>query len=224
MAQRTVSFVFRISAPHPAPFVSTDICGSPTLLWALEGSVRCLSNICSCFFLVSRLRLCLGAQGVHINKRTVLPPPPPPGVATSTVLVGKTKPAFLLNLFSFRPSPFCPSAVFILLTWNTDVRPGAEAVALWPWGSLPYAESAEAERRKAWGLGWPALVYKPLDFLLYKMKKSLLFKVSSLGLSLMCSPKYSFKILRWNPYNHFEVNSLQGNLAHSQCCATPTSV
>jgi len=84
MAQRTVSFVFRISAPHPAPFVSTDICGSPTLLWALEGNVRCLSNICSCFFLVSRLRLCLGAQGVHINRRTVLPPAPPPGVATSS--------------------------------------------------------------------------------------------------------------------------------------------
>ena len=131
MAQRTVSFVFRISAPHPAPFVSTDICGSPTSLWALEGNLRCLSNLCSCFFLVSRLRLCLGAQGVHINKCAVLPPPAPPGADTSTVLVGKTKPAFLLN-FSFLSDlpPFCPSAIFILLTWNTDVRPGAEAVAL----------------------------------------------------------------------------------------------
>lgn len=70
--------------------------------------VVCLISVLFSSF-SAELKLCLSTQYVHIKKHAVLPSPLPPGAAISTVLVGKTKLVFLLNVsFPSCLPPFVP--------------------------------------------------------------------------------------------------------------------
>ena len=140
---------------------------------ARTGRQCSLSPICSRFFLVNRLRLRLSAQRVHVNA-LFSHLPRQQGRPRARFPSGRLSRPFCKTSVSLPTFPLLPLChlysshlEYRCEAWRRSshlVTMGITAFR-WEWWG----------RKKVWGLRWPALVYKPLDFLLYKMKKSLLF-------------------------------------------------
>lgn len=200
MTRRTVSFVFRISIPHllllpPLASVEVLLCCRH-----MEDNASCLSNICSLFLLVSRTPT-LFKHAMCPDKKSVLPPSPwQPGVVIyhsssqedwaglsvklqfpDTCAVPSYLPPVVLLPLLFFPSG-------IQMWWLEEKQPSCDHG-----DKCLMLRVMEQKEGKVWGLHWPALAYKPSDFLLYKTNTSLLFRPVAQGFLLFAAKSILLK-------------------------------